>query len=55
MLHCVFAFGSPQSQLRNHEKEHDSLSSDTSALTAADGMATIKEAEQETAGEAGVI
>lgn len=42
----------PQSQLRSHEKEHDNLSSDTSALTATDGMTTIKEAEQEIAGTA---
>lgn len=44
-----------QSQLRNHEKEHDNLSSHTTALTTTDAMTTIKEAEQEIAGKARLV
>lgn len=53
VLACMFVhLCSLQSQLRNHEKEHDNLSSHTTALTATDAMTTIKEAEQEIAGKA---
>lgn len=41
---------SPQSQLRNHEKEHENLTSDTTALTATEGMTPMEEAEQEIGG-----
>lgn len=41
---------SPQSQLRNHEKEHENLTSDTTALTSTEGMTTMEEAEREIGG-----
>lgn len=41
---------SPQSQLRNHEKEHENLTSATTALIATKGMTTMEEAEQEVGG-----
>lgn len=46
----MFTVCSPQSQLRNHEKEHENLTSDPAALTATEGMPTMEEAEQEMGG-----
>lgn len=40
----------PQSQLRNHEKEHENLTSDTTAFNAIEGIATAEDAEREIGG-----
>lgn len=45
----VYLF-SLQSQLRNHEKEHENLTSESTAITATEGMTTMEEAEQEIGG-----
>lgn len=51
LMTCVFIARSPQSQLRNHEKEHENLTSDPAALTATEVMTTMEEAEQEVGGK----